>query len=205
MRNDPAMLGASKYPREAYDLYETPAWCVRALMRHVAMTQPVWEPAYGRGAIARVLCEGAGVEVMCSDIVRHNDDPIQTMDFLAETSGYNRDIITNPPYLLDEEFVRHALALTKPYGGLVAMLMRNEWDCAKTRRDLFMYQPFAMKLALFDRPLWFADRKAQPRHNFAWFVWDWSHEGDPIIRYDGDDTKPHPLRAAAKREPSEAA
>lgn len=102
-------------------------------------------------------------------------------------------IITNPPYDLThitgdprstaEGFLRHALALMKPGRGQVFMILRNEFDCAKGRRDLFDDYPFAGKYILTKRPEWTDEsmpvkEKASPRHNFAWFHWDWAQEPD---------------------------
>ena len=92
-------------------------------------------------------------------------------------------IVTNPPYDQAEVFIRRALELTKPARGMIAMLLRNEYDCAMSRVDLFRKAPFALKLVLTKRPRWFKNDIASPRHNFAWFVWDWRQVGLPVIRY----------------------
>lgn len=91
-------------------------------------------------------------------------------------------IVTNPPYSLAEEFVRHALDLTRAAGGMVAMLLRHEFDCAATRRDLFDMRAFAYRMALTRRPRWIAGTTGSPRHNFTWFVWDWRNERPAICK-----------------------
>jgi hypothetical protein len=56
------------------------------------------------------------------------------------------------------------------------------YDCAASRRYLFEQQPFAMKLILTKRPKWKdADHTASPRHNFAWYLWDYRHSGAPVL------------------------
>jgi hypothetical protein len=40
-----------------------------------------------------------------------------------------------------------------------------------------------MKVTLTRRPRWFAEDIASPRHNFSWFIWDWNHTGDAVLRY----------------------
>ena len=93
-------------------------------------------------------------------------------------------IVTNPPYTLAEEFIVHAIALTERVGGMVAMLMRNEYDCAASRRDLFEHEAFAGKLILTKRPRWRdGEHIASPRHNFAWYVWDWGHTGPAHLEW----------------------
>lgn len=121
-------------------------------------------------------------------------------------------IITNPPYLtLDLEdaqwahlrdlaarygytkkssladlFVHKALELAKDRNGIVAMFLRNEWDCAKERMNLFEDHPaYAMKVIVTKRPRWIKGSTGSPRHTYSWFVWDWSKppETQAVIRY----------------------
>lgn len=178
---DAAMLGTPAYERRALDAYWTPAWCTEALLSKVWFRGLIWEPAAGRGDICRVL-DANGYDIMATDIADHGY-PCGKVDFLATGSPGDGlfSIVTNPPYAEAERFVRHAIDLTARASGMVAMLLRNEWDCAASRRDLFEREPFACKLVLTKRPRWFAEDKASPRHNFAWFVWDHRHSGPPTI------------------------
>ncbi|UTC29916.1 DNA methylase [Bajunvirus bajun] len=105
--------------------------------------------------------------------------PITLSEFAALRPGNNGElpsaIITNPPYGKDAEAItRHALHLMQPQAGLVAVLCRHEWDCAKSRSDLFDHPAFAMKITLRHRPRWIADSSGSPRFPYAWFVWDWA-------------------------------
>ena len=60
-------------------------------------------------------------------------------------------IITNPPYALAQNFIEHALELMKP-DGIVAMLLRTDFDHAKTRQHLFGgCDQFAKKVVLTKR------------------------------------------------------
>lgn len=177
------MFGESGYQRQANDAYWTPSWCTEALLTVFKPRGLVWEPACGTGAILAVLT-ARKIECWGSDLIDYGIGK-PTADFLKATSpgDGNFDIITNPPYEHAEAFVRHALELTKRASGKVAMLPRNEYDCAASRVDLFADEPFALKFVLTKRPRWSADEKASPRHNFAWFIWDWQHAGPAAIRY----------------------
>lgn len=111
-------------------------------------------------------------------------------DFLAmaEAPDNAATIITNPPYggqgRWARQFIEHSLHLMMPRGGLVAMLLRCDFDHGLTRRHLFYDCTFfAAKLALTSRPEWFADGDKGPRQNFSWFVWDAEHRGDAAIRW----------------------
>ena len=107
-------------------------------------------------------------------------------DFLDHDSpgDLTFSIVTNPPYISAEAFIAKALGLTKRAGGMVAMLLRNEYDCASSRRKLFEREEFAAKLVLTKRPRWIdAEHSASPRHNFAWYLWDWNHSGPARIEW----------------------
>jgi len=172
------------YERQAWDHYETPEWCTEVLLRYEDF-KCVWEPAAGKGAIANVL-KDAGVDVYCSDIHDYGFG-YDVKDFLLTWENDGRDIITNPPYAEDlaDQFINHALLLTKNYGGKVAMLLRNEFDCASSRKSIFgTDSPFACKIVLTRRPKWIEGSTGAPRHNYAWYIWDWQWNGLPNIVYD---------------------
>jgi len=185
-RPDPAMLGGSGYERCGGDVYHTESWVTKALLDRVKLRGLVWEPACGRGDMADVLTD-AGYSVMISDIAGDalGCKGAASADFLTHSSPGDGlfSIVTNPPYQLAEPFIRHAIRLTQRAGGKVAMLLRNEYDCASGRVDLFECEPFALKLVLTKRPRWAALHTASPRHNFSWFVWDWHHAGPAQLRY----------------------
>ncbi len=166
----------SGYERKERDLYETPYWATVALLPHLRTVKYVWEPAAGGGKMVdALLC--AGYEVLGSDIDKGED-------FLAfKMAPPGEAIITNPPYVLATEFIEHAIRLMIP-DGLVAMLLRTDFDHAKTRSRLFAGCPqFAKKVVLTKRIQWFEDSKGSPSFNHAWFIWDWKHSGPPTLAY----------------------
>lgn len=172
----------SGYARKERDLYETPGWVTLALVPYIKdrVPQPrlIWEPASGSNKMVYALRDG-GYEVYATDIV-------DGCNFLAYSKrAQNTDaIITNPPYEFAQEFISQALALMKPCAGFVAMLLRTDFDHAKTRANLFAgCMPFAKKVVLTKRIKWFEDSKGQPSFNHAWFIWDWQHSGPPTLAY----------------------
>jgi hypothetical protein len=181
--NDPAMLGQVHYKRHESDAYSTPAWCTQSLLNSVEIPEAwrVWEPAAGDGAIADVLSK-RGLNVLSTDIRTG-------LDFLAIDPGESiydgvSAVITNPPYSVADEFIKQALRLMKLRRGLVAMLLRNEFDCARKRIDLFGdCLHFSTKVVLTRRPRWIPGTTTGPRHNFAWFVWDFQQMGPPKIKW----------------------
>lgn len=180
----------SGYARKERDLYETPEWVTHALRPHLRESSwvAVWEPAAGAGKMAKAMRD-RGLIVFATDI-EPNPDLDGDGDFLRWTSRAFRAsaIITNPPYELATEFCEHALRLMEPCGGLVAMLLRTDFDHAKSRTHLFRDCPaFAKKLVLMKRITWFVEAdgkpKASPSFNHAWYIWDWGHNGAPTIGY----------------------
>jgi hypothetical protein len=162
----------SGYVRRANDEYDTPAWVTAELVPHLPRQVCLREPAPGNGQMVDALLDhGFSVSYECG------------RDFLSDTESYSA-VVTNPPYSLATEFVEKALALTKPTAGFVAMLLRTDFDHAKTRRHLFGdCSQFAKKVVLLKRVVWFERRGAAPSYNHAWFLWDWQHRGPPSLAY----------------------
>jgi hypothetical protein len=196
---DAAMLGDSGYERIEADFYPTPPENVDCLLEHFAphgAPNLIWEPACGKGDISLRLMD-YGFETWSSDL---HDQGYGTpgMDFLMQAGLPNpnvRSIITNPPYAdgLAEKFARHAIKLMQPVRGQVAMFLRNEFDCGKNRMDLFGLPPFHKKIVVTKRPRWIAGSTGSPRHNYAWFIWDWRHKaGSGGIAYSHPDFAPSP-------------
>lgn len=182
---DPAMLGASGYARNPNDLYETPSECTEVLCRHVDFSKSIiWEPACGNGKMVRVLQEYA-TGILCSDAIDYgwNHEVKSFFDFVEPRPF---DIVTNPPYSCQDKFIRHALGLVAPYqGAKVVMLLRNEFDSASSRADLFANNPdFALKIVLTRRPRWIEGTTGSPRHNYAFFVWEIGNSAHPRMIWD---------------------
>lgn len=169
------------YERLENDAYWTPSWVVWALKTSLP-PGPYWEPAVGIGRIADVL-KIWGQDVRVSDVKDYGYPQTELVDYLKCEQRFEGTIITNPPYVYAEEFVRRSLRLTWLAKGKVVMLLRSDWDAAASRVDLFSKRPFYMKLILTKRPWWTEDKTNSPRHNFAWYIWDWQHEGESIVRY----------------------
>lgn len=179
------MLGESGYTRVENDAYFTPAWCTEALLSVVKpVSDTVWDPACGDGAILKV-CAKHGLKTFGSDIRDYGWPGTFISDFFKFSRSMSPVIITNPPYESARKFIDMSLALTEVGRGSVAMLLRNEFDSADGRRDLFCDHPaFDRKLVLTKRPRWFEHDKAAPRHNFSWFLWDWGRApAPPTIGY----------------------
>ncbi|HKD76393.1 MAG TPA: hypothetical protein VKB76_12900, partial [Ktedonobacterales bacterium] len=84
------------------DLYETPAVAVEAQLEAETLPKVIWAPCCGHGAIADVP-RGAGHDVTATDL------DLDCIDFLLvrNAPAGAEAIVTNPPYRLAAEFVRH--------------------------------------------------------------------------------------------------
>jgi hypothetical protein len=168
----------SGYSRIERDVYETPAWVTRALLPHVPdYVSFVWEPAGGGGKMVDVLREFRFVDVVHTDIATGDD-------FLKSRTNRFDAVITNPPYNMATKFIEHALTQVH----FVAMLLRTDFDHAKTRRHLFADNPnFSKKIVLTKRIRWFEDSTGSPSFNHSWFIWDKFDGSTPTIHYDFQD------------------
>ena len=170
---------ASGYVRRRDEEYPTPAWVAGVIAGYLRSegVRKVWEPAAGHPAFADALtAEGFRVTATATDFFAYQAAPVRGLEAIA----------TNPPYGADRrgklaaDFVRHAIGLDV---RLVAMLLRIDFDSAKTRADLFRDCPtFAGKIVLLNRIKWFPGRSA-PSDNHAWFIWDRKHRGAPWMTY----------------------
>lgn len=187
MSKDPAM-GNSNFELIDHQFYPTPAWMTEGMLSVFAdrIKGSVLEPACGEGHVSEVLIEN-GFDTYSSDLIDRGYGQ-SGVDFLKRKLLPHdvKAIITNPPYgAMAEKFVKKALELTKPVEGVVIMCMRNEYDCAKGRADLFgNHGAYAGKAIATSRPRWVEGTTGSPRHNYAWYLWDWSEYGKvPVIRY----------------------
>lgn len=206
----------SGYDRRARCHYPTPAWVTEALLPYLgARRLYLWEPSCGNGEMSAVL--GRRHNVISSDIEWPEvgtfwpDDerpsekrvlgagPVHKGDFLDETfqlakSGFDA-IVTNPPYGVQGrtavQFIERALEVVRPQAGLVAMLLKPDFDSASTRTHLFRdHLAWCKKLVLLKRIVWFepepdpvTGRANGPSENHCWYIWSWRHKGPAKIDY----------------------
>ena len=161
--------------RRELDFYPTPPEVTHALMRFlisenlIDQNSVVWEPACGNGAMSEVL-ENYVSTVRSSDI-RHAGYGEGGVDFLSHSFSCDA-VITNPPFILSEQFIRHALN----QAPLVAMVLKSQYWHAAKRIELFKsFQP-AYVLPLTWRPDFLYDQrqngaKGAPTMEVTWTVW----------------------------------
>jgi hypothetical protein len=189
-----AQRGTPKVP-EALDYFPTPPWAARAggdLIRRLdPAARSCWEPACGEGHMAAGLADY--FETVLASDVHDYGDPFGVFaelmrrpprgatkahavgDFLDEEPGLAIDpdwIVSNPPFVRGEAFVRQAL---KHARRGVAMLCRSVFLESAARFPLFARQAgFALVAQFAERvPMvkgrW--DPDASTATSYAWFIW----------------------------------
>ncbi len=178
-------VAASQYERVANEKYYTPAWVTQALFS-VERFGRVFDPAGGDAAIINAVPAGKAARAI--DIAP--DNPRVDLGNFFDVQNLDMwDVITNPPYgvqsRLAVRFIEHALALTEPFGGKVAMLLKVGFDSAGGRRHLFADHPaFAAEYRLTKRIRWtnLPQSDAGPTENHSWFVWSWGRDQGPAVK-----------------------
>src|SRR5215831_14381537 len=159
------------------DLYETPAVATEALLKCEFLPKRIWEPAAGHGAIVKVL-RAHGHEVVASDLVDYGEPThFPRWDFLLEhklPEGTGA-IVTNPPYKLADQFVRHAIELCP----CVVMLLRLAALEGMERSDIIdthlsRVHVFRNRIPMMHRDSW-TGKKSTSKIAFAWFVFERDH------------------------------
>jgi hypothetical protein len=178
----------SEYARKERDDYPTPPWVTETVIAHLRALNvtSIWEPAAGEGAMAAVLA-GAGFTITATDL----SGGINFLDGKTwpRAASCCDAIVTNPPYGLQgklaERFIERALDLMRPGRGVVAMLLKVDFDSGLTRRRFFADCPaWRTKLVLLKRIEWFKSLTGNtPSDNHAWYIWWWRHDGAPRLAY----------------------
>ena len=173
------------------DLYETPACATLTLMRVEPLPHRIWEPAAGRGAIAREL-EAAGHHVLKSDLVAHSgaDDGVVTpVDFLLEPrSSLLADveaIVSNPPYKNADEFIRRGIFHFQLTTIVLLRLMALEGANRSDLVDRHLVRVWAgiERLPKFQREGWTGPKTNSETSPFAWFVFSPEDRGSEPIAF----------------------
>lgn len=170
------------------DLYETPREAILTLLRHEkALGGRLWEFAAGRGAISREL-RAAGFDVYTTDLVAHDGaDPgiISGVDFLMERQVPERVRwgVSNPPYKLADEFIRHGVHTLGLHMAVLLRLMALEGAGRSDLIDKHLVRVWAgiERLPMMHREGWEGPKLGNSGAPFAWFIFaPWDRGGAPI-------------------------
>ncbi|SRR6266404_2466041 len=171
------LTGSSNLARANDDFYMTPEWTTKLILAREELKGITREPACGLGAISNLI-----PGCIATDLIERGYGT-GNIDFL-ETSWKCDNIITNPPYLLAEEFIRHSI---KTVTCKVIMLLKLNFLAGQKRKvGLFIEYPptriyIISKRVSFDRAL--TKNKDNGLLEYAWYVWEVGYTGKPTIEW----------------------
>ncbi len=170
------MLGGNPSEgRETRDCYNTPVNVTEALLSFLYLEKGtrIWEPAAGEGKLSKVLRD-SGYNVICSDIHDYGLGH-EIRNFYKFDVAQAPVMITNPPYMLAEMFIKKSTELQLE---VFCLLLKSTYWHARSRLDLFNNYAPSYVLPLTWRP----DFKGlgAPTMDFSWNVW---FDFDRITKY----------------------
>lgn len=148
--------------------YPTPPEVTEAILRFLNLPKQImiWEPACGDGKMVDVF-QQHGHEVMATDLYDYGNN-ISGIDFLQQNQHLTHWIITNPPFHIADDFIKHCMRWEKPF----ALLLKSQFWHAKKRRELFMKRRPEFVLPLTWRPdFLFGSKSGSPTMECCWTVW----------------------------------
>ena len=180
--------------RKDFDFYPTPDGAIRSLLDNYPiqeytdksdslMRSRVLEPCAGDGAISGALVNRYNVYMKQVEIRPEARKPLGAYgtvvidDFLTNNYNFDPDyIITNPPYLLAQEFITKCLK----YGCPVIMLLRLCFLASMKRNEWWQDKIPGDMLVLSKRPSFTGDGKTDGQ-DYAWFIWNGLGRGLSIV------------------------
>jgi hypothetical protein len=173
--------------KNSLDDFPTPPWATRALIEHVIVSKTslcaltCLEPACGRGHMAVALADYFK-EVVSYDVFDYGFGRVGDF-FKAKHPDQSFDwVITNPPFRLGEEFIRHSMKIARCG---VAMLTRTVFIESVGRYErLFKLMPpshFAQFTERVPMVKGRVDKKASTATGYAWLVWEKSRLGNSEV------------------------
>lgn len=175
-----SLVGYNPQGRPEADYYPTPERATLALLRHITIQdRTVWEPACGNGDISRIL-EKHGSYVISSDLHDYGFGR-SGVNFLEVFQKESDTIITNPPFMLANQFLAQGLNLGVKR---IYFLLKLAFLEGNKRSKLLEASPLS-RVMVFRKRLTMT-RNGLPMKNggmipFAWFEWQEGYHGSPTI------------------------
>lgn len=186
--------GASNHSdteREENDFYETPKIATEMLCELETFSKDILEPACGTGGISKVL-EEYGYNVESSDLIDRGYGQ-GGVDFLKCNKHINKDIVTNVPYSIGAQFVKHAMDLLTD-GHKAAFFLKLTFLEGEKRRALFKKYPpkkiyvSVSRINCAKNGEFKLDKNGNQKHSgeavcYAWFVFEKGFRGEPTLSW----------------------
>ena len=170
----------SNWDREENDFYPSPSHTIDDLLRFEEFYWLIREPACWDWAMSKRLGE-LWKEVYSSDLIDRGY--WEQKDFLNSNVDC-KNIITNPPYKLWQEFIEKSLEIVKEKQWKVAMLMKLVFLESTGRYSMFKNYPLK-KVLVYSKRITFTKNWVKIKWTgmiaYARFIWDWSYKWEPMI------------------------
>ena len=171
------------------DYYATPPESTQALLNVLELNGSILEPACGEGHISEVLKSNyPNSEIVSTDLVDRGYGS-GGINFLEHT--YDRtftNVITNPPFKYMREFVEKSLEIST---DKVIMFGKIQFLEGQRRKDFLENSPLKYVYVFSERqnpmrngsPVDENGNKWSSTMCFAWYVWEKSYQGEPVVRW----------------------
>ena len=176
----------------ALECFETPEWCVEAILRREIMPLAMWDPCCGRGIMGEVG-RRLGYSVRETDVFDWGNPNIvhcTDLDFLNDSCGFyapdipDYGIIMIPPFSLATQFIERAFDLG---ARKVLCFQRFAWWEAEKRRAFWAkFPPNRIYVTESRASCWRIDippeqRKSSTPTAYAWYVFEPSHPTGTLV------------------------
>lgn len=162
------------------DVYETPRWCVDAILDKIyeSSMNMVLEPAAGSGNIVKaILDRNPEASVLAAEpraeAVRELreikgcfPDQVEYID-VPHPGSYDL-IITNPPFYCAQKMLEHSFS--HQFNATICYLLRLNFLASQSRRDWWLQHKPSGIYVLSKRPSFTGG--PTDSCDYAWFVWD---------------------------------
>ncbi len=177
---------AGRKRNDGVDLYETPKWATEQLLKVEEFVGLILEPACGLGAISDVIKEQLQTRVVSRDLIDYGYG--RTCDFLSDWEHFYEidNIITNPPYVLAEQFIQKSKLIAN---NKIAMILKLSFLESEGRRELFADTNFPLRTVYVfrKRVQMYPHGINRPKNSgtiaYAWFVWDKHYQGKTMVEW----------------------
>ena len=141
----------------------------------------IWEPCAGTGVMAEVL--RSKYTVLASTLNPNGSSDYRygvagDVNFLKIKNGFAGDIVTNPPFNIAEDTIRHAISHAPR--KLAMLLNIRVLGSRKRKEGLFAEHPPKRIWVFCDRPSMYPADWDGPRgtttETFSWWIWEWPFE-----------------------------
>lgn len=181
-----ARKNAHLWARHPEDWYVEPEWCSRRLFEVEPFSGQILDPACGLGRIVEAA-DSAGHPAFGADIVRRSHWCAAEVNFLDTWPEFADNIVSNPPFGIADDFVKHALRVAE---RKVAMLLPTKWMNSAARGKWLETTPLRRVWLLSPRPsmppgpvIAAGIKPGNGTTDFAWFVWARGYDGRPEIMF----------------------